>query len=212
MNKKAVLIWIIALLLLAACGGSSEPEVAAPATDSDTSPASSEESTDKPEEETTPVETDAEELPEEATEASDEVDEVMEEETADTTEEETAVEEAAPESPWGDRPTSGTDPETGLSVNPDSVNPGDTFIVRGEIISMNLTPTTSPEFLILAPDGSKFRLRTQDLAETFYEDGDQLQAYQYKLGLLAQATATLAADASPSDIPTSADLVLVKDE
>jgi hypothetical protein len=125
--------------------------------------------------------------------------------------EETAV-EAAPAAPFGDRPMTGTDPDTGLPVNPDSVNPGDTFIVRGEIISMNLTPTTSPEFLILAPDGLKFRLRTQDLADTYYEDGEQLLAYQYQLGLLGQATATLAADAGSSDIPTSQDLVLVKGE
>jgi hypothetical protein len=126
--------------------------------------------------------------------------------------EETAEESPSSDSPFGDRPMSGTDPETGLPVNPETVRPGDTFIVRGEIISMNLTPTTSPEFLIQSPEGLNFRLRSQDLADTYFEDGDQLQAFQYQNGLLAQATATLAADASPSDIPVSADLVLIKVE
>lgn len=209
MNRKAVLIWIVTLLLLVACGGGSEPESSAPTAESDTSSASTTESVESVIEENSPVPAEAEEMEAEPTTTDDEA---MEEETADNAEEETAVEEAAPASPFGDRPLSGTDPESGLIINPDSVNPGDTFIVRGEIISMNLTPTTSPEFLILSPDGLKFRLRTQDLADTFFEDGEQLQAYQYQLGLLAQATATLPADAGPSDVPTSTDLVLVKGE
>ncbi|VAW35698.1 hypothetical protein MNBD_CHLOROFLEXI01-394 [hydrothermal vent metagenome] len=210
MNKKAVLLWIIALLLLAACGGGSEPET--PATNNDTSSSSTTESADDADEEVSVTETD-EEMEEATDEPSDEAmeEEAMEEETADDAEDET-VEEAAPASPFGNRPMTGTDPDTGLTVNPDSVNLGDTFIVRGEIISMNLTPTTSPEFLFLAPGGLKFRIRSQDLADTFFEDGDQLQAFQYQPGLLGQATATLAADASSSDIPTSEDLVLVKDE
>ena len=221
MNKKMVLLWIVALLLLVACGGS-EAEPAAPATDNNTSTSSTTETeeesadpTEEPSEEEMAEE--EEEMEEDATEESDEAEETDEADEAteeDTSEEaaEEVVEEAASDSPFGDRLMSGVDPETGLAINPEIVNPGDTFIVRGEIISMNLTPTTSPEFLIQSPDGLKFRLRSQDLAETFFEDGDQLQAFQYQLGLLAQATATLAADASPSDIPTSTDLVLVKDE
>ena len=139
--------------------------------------------------------------------------EESEEGMEDSSEEAAAAEEAAvPGSPFGDRPMKGADPETGLQVNPDVVRPGDTFIVRGQIISMNLTPTTAPEFLIQSPDGLNFRLRSQDLATTFYEDGDQLKPFQYRNGILAQATAVLAADARPSDIPTSADLVLIKDE
>jgi len=201
MKKKVLPIWIVALLLLAACGGGSEPEAAAPTAESDTSPSPTAEPADNADN------ADEEDMEEDTTEPSDEV---MEEETADTTEE--TAEEAAPASPFGDRPLSGTDPDTGLIVNPDSVNPGDTFIVRGEIISMNLTPTTSPEFLILSPGGSKFRLRSQDLADTYFEDGEQLLGYQYQSGILAQATVTLAPDAGSSDIPTSADLILVKNE
>jgi hypothetical protein len=209
MNKKAVLLWAIALSMLVACGGGGETEPDTTATNNNTSSSTTTETTEEnvtsaPEE--TEVET-------EPTEASNETDAAMEEEVMEEeTSEEPAAEEAGPGSPFGDRPLSGTDPETGLMVNPESVNPGDTFLVRGEIISMNLTPITSPEFLIQSPDGLKFRIRSQPLTDTFYEDGDQLQAFEYKIGLLAQATATLASDASPSDIPISTDLVLVKDE
>lgn len=213
MNKKAVLLWIIAFIFLVACGGGGETEPDAPASDNDTSSSTTTETTDSEEEDSNAV--DSEEIVEEPTEESEPTDEAepMEEETdEEPASEEPAEEPAASDSPFGDRPLTGTDPETGLPVNPEAVNPGDTFIVRGEIISMNLTPTTSPEFLIQSPDGLKFRLRSQDLADTYFEDGDQLQAFQYQNGLLAQATATLAADASPSDIPVSMDLVLVKDE
>ncbi len=216
MNKKATLLWMICIILLVACGGgAAEPE--ASNTDSNNSSTSTESNEDV--EETTssdPVEETEEEM-EEVAEESEATDEpTTEEETEDEGDSEAAAEEseetASTGSPFGDRPMTGTDPDTGLVVNPEIVSPGDTFIVRGEIISMNLTPVTSPEFLIQSPDGLKFRLRSQALADTFFEDGDQLQAHQYRNGLLAQATAMLPADASPSDIPVSEDLVLLKDE
>lgn len=205
MNKKAVLPWIIALILLMACGGG-DAEPAAPAANDESSspPAAEVEGNAEAEEAVASVEeAPAEESVEAVEDASEEAasEEVMEE-----------VVEEAPASPFGDRPMSGTDPETGLLINPDSVRPGDTFIVRGEIISMNLTPITAPEFLILSPDGLRFRLRSQSLNDTFYEDGEQLQPFQYRNGMLAQATATLAANATSSDIATSTDLVLVKSE
>ncbi len=205
MNKKAVLPWIIALLLLAACGGGNA-EPAAPTASNNTSSSPTTEVVDnaEAEEAVAPVE---EATAEESAEAVEDAPEEASEEAASE-----VVVEAAPASPFGDRPMSGIDPETGLVINPDSVNPGDTFIVRGEIISMNLTPITAPEFLILSPDGFRFRLRSQSLNDTFYEDGDQLQPFQYRNGMLAQATATLAANATRSDIPTSTDLVLIKSE
>ena len=217
MNKKAALFWLIALILLVACGGGGETEVETPSTDNDTSSSTTTETVDEEEPEEESPSTETEEEMEETTDESETADESEDateatEEDAGEDSEETEVEEAAAEGGFGSRPMSGTDPDTGLVVNPDSVNPGDTFIVRGEIISMNLTPTTAPEFLVQSPEGLKFRIRSQDLAETFYEDGDQLQPFQYQLGILAQATATLPADAGPSDIPVSDDFTLVKGE
>ena len=208
MNKKAVLLWIIAFIFLVACGGGSDPEPDAPASDNDTSSSvitETAETTETMEDDNGAEDADPTEEGEPAEETEPMEEETEEDPASEEPAEETAEESTASDSPFGDRPMTGTDPETGLPVNPETVRPGDTFIVRGEIISMNLTPTTSP-------DGLKFRLRSQDLADTYYEDGDQLQAFQYQNGLLAQATATLAADASPSDIPTTTDLVLVKDE
>lgn len=210
MNKKAVLLWIIAFIFLVACGGGGETEPDTPASDNNTSSSTTTETTESEEDSSSADSEQPAEEPEES-EPTDEA-EPMEEETDAEPASEEPAEEPAAASPFGDRPLTGTDPETGLPVNPESVSPGDTFVVRGEIISMNLTPTTSPEFLIQSPDGFNYRLRSQDLADTYFEDGDQLQAFQYKNGLLAQATATLAADASPSDIPISDDLVLIKEE
>lgn len=217
MNKKAVVFWIIALFLLASCGGGGNTETEAPATTNNSSSSTSSNSSSStsseaaaPANEAPTADTTEEEAADTSTtDTSSDTEEAMDESGEEAA---PAEEAAAPASPFGNRPLSGTDPDTGLIVNPESVNPGDTFIVRGEIISMNLTPTTAPEFLLQSPEGLKFRIRSQDLKETFYEDGDQLQAFQYRNGLLAQATVTLAADASPSDIPTSTDLVLVKDE
>ena len=206
MNKKAVLLWIIAFIFLVACGGGGDEEPAPPASDNNTNSSATTETSETAE----TVEEDNASDGSEETEESEPAEEA--EPASEEPAEETAEESPSSDSPFGDRPMSGTDPETGLPVNPETVRPGDTFIVRGEIISMNLTPTTSPEFLIQSPEGLNFRLRSQDLADTYFEDGDQLQAFQYQNGLLAQATATLAADASPSDIPVSADLVLIKVE
>ena len=110
------------------------------------------------------------------------------------------------------RPASGIDPETGLPINPEEVNPGDRFIIIGTITSMNLTPTTSPEFVIQSPAGKRYRIRSQDLAETYFEDGAQLRLFEYQLGLKAMATAELAADAGPSDLAITTDLTLLYDE
>ncbi|MCP5099383.1 MAG: hypothetical protein GY943_27835 [Chloroflexi bacterium] len=74
---------------------------------------------------------------------------------------------------------------------------------------MNLTPVTSPEFLIETPDGNKFRIRTQPLEDTFFIDDTQWQPYEYQLGVGAQATVTLDASASLSDVAISEDLTLI---
>lgn len=224
MKRTAVLLMIVALMLLAACGGSSASESPASndsSTDSAASTDSGEtETMEEPEpaaEEETPTEAAAEEEPameEEPTEEpAAESDPEAEAEAAPTAEEEPAAEEemAEEEGPagFGDLPLSGTDPDTGLEINPEVVNPGDTFLVRGTVISMNLTPVTEPEFLIEAPNGKKYRMRTQPLADMFFVDGSQWQPFEYQLGVGAQGTVSLASDASLSDVATTEDLMLV---
>ena len=209
-------LWILVLLfsmfLLAACGGSSnEPaaankEVAAPQEEASEEAVEAEEVVEEAEEvvEEEPMEEPTEEPAEEVVE---EAEEAVEEEPMEEPTDEPVEEEA--DSGFGDLPLSGTDPDSGLAINPDIVNPGDTFIARGIVISMNLTPVTEPEFLIQAPSGTKYRMRTQALEDMFFDDGSQWQAYEYRQGVGATATVTLDASASLSDVAMTEDLVLV---
>ena len=215
MKKLYLLVVLLSLgLLLMACGGSSgetEPAPAENTTSEETAPVEeAEEPMEEAEVEEEVAETEEEPMEEEAP-AEEAAEEPMEE-ASDEAEEEPMEEEEAAEAPasgFGDLPLSGTDPDTGLEINPPVVNPGDSALIRGEIISMNLTPTTSPEFLIQLEDGTKFRFRSQDLEDTYFLDGSQLKAFEYKIGMLGQAVITLAADAGPSDLATSENLTLI---
>jgi len=213
MQTRFVFVLFMVILSLAACGGSPEPGVqeGAASTNNDAAEVASEsldQSAAEPAVDTSESDTvageDAAESPGESTEPEASAG------TSGTSAEASGDEEA------GDmvagRPASGTDPETGLGINPDTFGPGDEFMVRGVIISMNLTPTVSPEFLIEAPSGRRYRLRSQDLAETYFDDGAQLRPHEYRQGMLAQATVSLASDAGPADILHSQDLTLLHDE
>lgn len=86
------------------------------------------------------------------------------------------------------RPTSGIDTDTNLEINPPTVVPGVDFIVRGEIVNANLTPQDSPEFVILAPSGTRFRIRSQQVSDIAYEDGTVPALHEFQRGVLVQAT------------------------
>jgi type IV secretory pathway VirB10-like protein len=197
MQKKTLLIMLIMLLALAACGGGETVEEA-PASE----PAAVEQ-----------TDTTSEEMP--AEEPAAEQPAAEEPAAEEPAAEEPAAEEPAAEEPAAEEPAAGglqfegVDPETGLVINPTEVAPGETFIVRGKIISMNLTPQTSPEFLIQAPNGTRYRMDSQGLQDIYIEDGTQLKPHEFRQGMWAQATATLAADAGASDIYFTDDLVIL---
>lgn len=209
-NIIVYIVLVVNLLLLAACGGSPTAEPVA-----DSPPAAQEEQEVVAE----PAEVEEAATEEPAAEEEMAEEEVMEEEAPadEASAEEPAGDEASAEEPaaeegavgFGDMQMSGTDPDTGLEINPDTVQPGDTFIARGIVISMNLTPITEPEFLIQAPSGSKYRIRTQPLTDIYFIDGSQWQAFEFRQGVGAIATITLDASASASDVATSDDVVLV---
>jgi hypothetical protein len=203
MKRILSVLLFISMLALAACGGSSDNEPTTDTTDSNSSDTTAETS---PEEVDTTVTEAAETEDEEAAEESTETEEVNVEEAAEEVVEETAEEGQIG---FGDLPMSGIDPDTGFEINPTSVRAGDTYIVRGIIISMNLTPITSPEFLIESPDKIKFRIRSQSLNDTYFMDGTQWKPFEFKLGVGAQATVTLDASARLSDVAVSDDLTLV---
>lgn len=195
------IVWITLLLLaltgtLVACGGS---EVPAEAVDTSEVPAVSA-------------------AEEEAVEEAAPVEGAAVEEAAPV--EEAAVEEAAPvEEPTeasGDmvagRPASGTDPDTGLEINPPTVVPGVDFIVRGEIVNANLTPQDSPEFVVLSPSGTRFRIRSQHVNEILYDDGTKPALHEFQRGVLIQATVRQEEDAGATITVHSSDFTLLRDQ
>lgn len=89
----------------------------------------------------------------------------------------------------GDAVEAEVDPETGLLINPIDV-PDGPFIVDGEINSLNLTPQTSPEFVIRVDGGKTYRVRSQALADTFFDDGEPVTPSLIRQGVRARATVT----------------------
>mgnify|MGYP000852540448 CR=1 FL=1 len=110
------------------------------------------------------------------------------------------------------RPASGIDPDTGLEINPATITPGVDYIVRGELVNHNLTPATSPEFMVISPAGVRYRIRSQALEQIFYEDGTQPAPFQYKRGMLIQATVRQEEGSAPTTLVNSTDLVLLQSE
>lgn len=200
MQKKLFFLSVVLLMLLAACGGSSGNETAATPAESNTT------DTNPPEEasDETATEAPAEPTAETAAEPTEAPAEGEAESTSGDTE--TAPEESS--DPTADLLMSGTDPDTGLEINPDQVVAGVEFIVRGELASMTLIPQDKPEFVILAPNGKRYRFRPQPLEEIFYVDGTQPVAHDYKLGMIAGATIFLDPAGGSTAIATSTNMVL----
>ncbi len=104
---------------------------------------------------------------------------------------------------------SGTDPASGLEINPDPIPRGVEFIAIGDVIQMNLTPQSSPEFVIRGPNGVSYRIATQALSDIHTLDGNTLLPHEYKINMIAQATVFLAADAALTDVLTSDNFTIV---
>lgn len=79
-----------------------------------------------------------------------------------------------------------TDEATGLPLNPETIPEGD-FVVEGTISSMNLTPQTSPEFVLSSPSGRTYRVRTQPLPAITYDDGETVGVANFVQGMQVRA-------------------------
>ncbi len=79
------------------------------------------------------------------------------------------------------------DPETGLLINP-LTDPGGQFIVEGPLVSLNLTPQTAPEFVVRIAPEKTYRIRSQSLADTFFEDGEAVTPNNIRQGMVVRAT------------------------
>lgn len=202
------ILWIALLMfiltgMLAACGGSAEaPPEPAEASEVPAASAADETTSEEP--------------------ASDEVapaEETTEEEAAPATEEEApAAQEGSAEEvvASGDmvagRPASGIDPDTGLEINPPAVIPGVEFIVRGEIVNASLTPQESPEFVILAPSGTRYRIFAQNVNDISYEDGTKPALHEFGRGMMVQATVRQDENAGATIAVNSTDFTLLHDQ
>ncbi len=196
--KKVLWLTILILALSGvACGGGGAEAPAAPVAE-EPAAQTAEESAAEP---VAPTE-----APAEANEAS---------EPGEAEAEAPADAEAAGDAAAGDgaviagRPASGIDPDTNLEVNPPTVVPGVDFIVRGEIVNANLTPQESPEFVILAPSGTRFRIRSQQVSDIVYEDGTVPALHEFQRGVLVQATVRQEEDAGATITVQSNDLTLL---
>lgn len=188
---KRISILLLLLVILVACGGGGEETVAPAATESPT---------------TAPTEVPAED----PTEAPAEVEPTVETGATAEATSEVVTEPTEESSPAGtDLLMSGTDPETGLEINPIPILRGVEFIVRGNVISINLTPQTTPEFVVKSPADQNYRIRPQGVADIYMLDGSQLPAFQYRLGMLVQATVFIAADAPPTETLISDDFMIL---
>lgn len=124
------------------------------------------------------------------------------------------AEEAAADDPnlIAGLPASGIDAESGLEINPPTIVPGVDFIVRGTVISFNLTPQDNPEFLIESPSGTRYRVNSQPVPEIAFTDGRVLLAHEYQRGLLAQATVRQEEGSGVTSVVITENLVLLSEE
>ena len=197
---RRILPILFLIIVLVACGGGGNEPAANSSSNTDAANADT----------NAAVEEDASQVDasqDSATEANAEAVDAAEQETVADADEPSG--DAASAEEGGEALLSGIDPDTGLEINPDPIPYGTDFIVRGEVIQMNLTPQTEPEFVIRAANGLTYRIATQGLADVFLLDGGQLKPFEYKNGMEAMATAFLPPDASLSDVLTSSDFVII---
>ena len=79
------------------------------------------------------------------------------------------------------------DDATGLPLNPETIPEGD-FVVEGTISSMNLTPQSSPEFVLKVESGRTYRVRAQALPDILFDDGEMVGVANFVQGMQVRAT------------------------
>ena len=116
--------------------------------------------------------------------------------------------------PAADVPDAVIDPDTGLVINPDLAyaQSGEEFIVDGTAVSLNLTPVTSPEYLLLPIDGTlRYRILGQPLADTFYNDGTLVPVTAFQNGIRIRATVRYDPDVLPGGRYVSSNITVIRD-
>jgi hypothetical protein len=98
------------------------------------------------------------------------------------------------------------DEETGLPLNPEIAPEGE-FIIEGVISSLTLTPQDKPEFVIILPSGKRYRIRSQPLSETFFDDGTAVSPSTLRQGMNIRATVEYFPDEGVAGEYRTADLL-----
>jgi hypothetical protein len=79
------------------------------------------------------------------------------------------------------------DEETGLPFNPEEAPDGE-FVIEGVVSSLTLTPQDKPEYVVQLPSGKRYRIRSQPLSETFFDDGTPVSPSTLRQGMTVRAT------------------------
>lgn len=106
------------------------------------------------------------------------------------------------------------DPDTGLVINPDLqyAQSGEEFIVDGNATSLNLTPVTAPEYLILPLTGTlRYRILGQPLSETYFDDGTLVPTTAFQNGIRVRATVKFDPDILPGGRYVSTNITVMQD-
>lgn len=200
------ILWLVGLLMLAACSGNSEQPAeervdSAPAGQAEVESSGAESAAD------IAADTAADAAADAAANAGPET-------VVEPTREESETDPPAGE--VEDTPeTAGAEDDTnpaGLPVNPDPIVPGEPFIVEGVVVNASMIPADAPQFLIEGDNGVRFRLDSQPADEIFTTSGGQLLPHQFGPGIRVRATALLPADATAADVATTGDLVVIQEE
>lgn len=98
------------------------------------------------------------------------------------------------------------DVQTGLPLNPEQAPDGE-FIIEGVVSSLTLTPQDKPEYVIQLPSGKRYRIRSQPLSETFFDDGTPVSPSTLRQGMTIRATVQYFPDEGVVGEYRTADLV-----
>ena len=98
------------------------------------------------------------------------------------------------------------DEETGLPFNPEEAPDGE-FIIEGVVSSLTLTPQDKPEYVVTLPSGKRYRIRSQPLSETFFDDGTAVSPSTLRQGMTVRATVAYFPDEGVAGEYRTADLI-----
>ena len=81
------------------------------------------------------------------------------------------------------------------------------FVIEGVVSSLTLTPQDKPEYVVTLPSGKRYRIRSQPLSETFFDDGTAVSPSTLRQGMTVRATVAYFPDEGVAGEYRTADLI-----